>query len=117
MLPDDTQHAAAMSAALLETPVVPMILDVLALKREATDTEHAYRAHGVAMVQRFAVPLPDGRVGRCWIATAEAMAIAAFGRGWIAAALAARADQVGESALIEQLAAPSGLRLSAADEA
>ena len=113
--PAGPQHAAAMSTVLLEAPPAPLRLDPLALRREDPDTVRAHRAHGVAMVEAFAVPLPDGRVGRCWIPTAEALAIGAFGRGWVAAALAVRADRVGGSELIEQMGAHPGLRLSAAD--
>jgi hypothetical protein len=113
--PDDTQHAAAMSTALLEAPPAPLKLEVLALHRVTPDTERAYRVYGVAMVETFDLPLPDGGVGRCWIPTAEAMAIGGFGRGWIASALAMRADQIGQHELIEQLAARPALRLCAAD--
>jgi hypothetical protein len=92
-----------------------LAIDVLAIERELPDTRRAGEFDGVAMVESFRLPLPDGGHGRCWIATAEALAIPGFGRGWIARALRARGRRQGEAELVAALAAPSGCRLSAAD--
>jgi hypothetical protein len=87
-------------------------LDAGALVREAPDVELAYRRHGCAMAQSFRVTLPDGRTGRCWLPTAEAVAIPEFGRAWAAAVLAAEAERLGAEALADALAAPGGLPLA-----
>jgi hypothetical protein len=104
-----------MSAIALPAPASRLRVDVLAIEREDPDTERSHRAHGIAMVEAFALSLPDGTQGRCWIPTAEAMAIEAFGRGWVARALRARLDRIGDQALAAELGHPSGCRLAAAD--
>jgi hypothetical protein len=86
-------------------------LDARALVRESPDVEQAMRRHGYAMVQSFRVALPDGRDGRCWLPTADALAIPEFGRAWAAAALAAEARRHGAEALADALAEPGGLAL------
>jgi len=90
-------------------------IDVLAIERELPDTERSQRAYGIAMVEAFALPLPDGTQGRCWIPTAEAMAIEAFGRAWVAQALRVHAARVGAQSLTAELRSHSGCRLAAAD--
>ncbi len=98
------------------TRAVPRLrVDVLEIERLLPDTERAHRLHGIAMVETFTVPLPDGRLGRCWIATADAFTVGAFGRVWIAHALRRRAVRIGDEELIEQLAQVSGCRLTPAD--
>ena len=104
-----------MSVLPLPAAAARLHVDVLGIEREDPDTERAHRAHGIAMVERFVLRLPDGTHGRCWIPTAEAMAIDAFGRGWVAEALRARAGRVGAPVLVAELCRPSGCRLTAAD--
>ena len=60
--------------------------------------------------QVFLVPV-GGRVGRCWIAMNDALAVGAFGRGWVARELVARRCRIGPDALAAELLAPEGLRL------
>jgi hypothetical protein len=104
-----------MSVLPLPAAAARLHVDVLAIEREDPDTERAHRAYGIAMVESFVLRLPDGTHGRCWIPTAEAIAIGAFGRGWVAGALRARAARVGGPALVAELRRPSGCRLTAAD--
>jgi hypothetical protein len=85
-----------------------------AIERELPDTSRAHEFGGCSMVQSFRVTLQDGVTGRCWLPTAEAMEVRAFGRQWVAAALDARAAAVGEARLRGELTAPGGLRLTAA---
>jgi hypothetical protein len=85
-----------------------------AIERELPDTSRAPEFGGCPMVQCFRVGLDDGRTGRCWLPTAEALDVPAFGRQWVAAALNARAAAVGEARLRSELTAPGGLRLTAA---
>ena len=67
------------------------------------------------MVQSFRVTLQDGVAGRCWLPTAEAMEVRAFGRQWVAAALSARAAAVGlRGSPARRAHGPGGLRLTAA---
>jgi hypothetical protein len=91
-----------------------MRIDVLTICREGPDADRAGEFGGETMVQSFVVPLPGGGNGRVWITTAEALAIPAFGRRWVAARLVALADEVGEKALVASLA--TGLRLRSAEE-
>jgi hypothetical protein len=84
-----------------------------AIERELPDTSRAPEFGGCPMVQSFRVTLPDGGTGRCWLPTAVAMEVRAFGRQWVAASLNARAAAVGEARLRAELTAPGGLRLSA----
>jgi hypothetical protein len=88
------------------------IADVLTIAAEDPDTGRAAEFAGHGMVQSYRVPLPDGAVGRCWIATADALAIERFGRGWVAAELNRLARTDGAAAVHARLVAPGGLRLA-----
>jgi hypothetical protein len=101
--------APARPAGAPSTP--GFVIDAAAIERELPDTARAAEHDGCAMVQSFRLVLPGGATGRCWVETGEALALPAFGRRWVAAALAARASAVGESRLCEELAAAGGLRL------
>jgi hypothetical protein len=83
----------------------------MALIREIPDTDLAGRFDGEPMVQSFLVSLPRGRAGRVWITTAEAMAVPAFGRPWVAAELTALREALGARAFTKALVA--GVRLRA----
>jgi hypothetical protein len=100
-----------MTASVLEAAAPPVVaeiprLDQLEIEREQPDTDRAAEFDGCPMVQSFLVSVDGAVVGRCWITTADALAVPAFGRGWIAARLNEQADA------IEALRAPGGLRLS-----
>ena len=101
----------------LSVAASPLHVDVLDIERGAPDTQRSYRAYGVALVETFVLPLPDGTVGRCWIPTAEAIAIEAFGRGWIASALRERSNRLGAQTVADELRRPAGCRLSATNAA
>ena len=70
------------------------MLDALTLHREAPDTSRAAEFGGEPMVQSFRV----GGRGRAWIPTAEALAVPAFGREWMAARLTALEAEMGKRA-------------------
>jgi hypothetical protein len=78
---------------------------------EQPDTALAHRFGGIAMVQSFAIALPDGEHGRCWLPTAVALRRPGLGRAWIAGRLAARIELLGWDAVRAELLAADGLRL------
>ena len=80
----------------MEIPPVQLI-------REIPDVGLAAQFDGEPLVQSFAV----GDLGRAWITTAEALAIPAFGRQWVAD----RLNELDPDELPRALAA--GLRLHA----
>jgi hypothetical protein len=88
-----------------------LVVAAAAIERELPDTARAAEHDGCAMVQSFRLVLPGGATGRCWIETGEALALPVFGRRWVAATLHARAAEVGEARLCDELVAPGGLRL------
>jgi hypothetical protein len=77
------------------------------LVREAPDTLLAPRFAGEPMVQSFRV----GDMGRAWITTADALAVPAFGREWVAARLTELEAEMGAAAFAGALR--RGLRLHA----
>jgi hypothetical protein len=77
------------------------------LVREAPDTLLAPQFSGEPMVQSFRV----GDTGRAWITTAEALAVPAFGREWMAARLAELETEMGRRAFTAAL--KRGLRVHA----
>ena len=103
-----------MTAALAFAPAsapVETLFDVLTIQREIPDPARAAEFDGHAMVQSFTVPLPDGRLGRCWITTAEAFRVERFGRGWVVAALQRHAGEHGIDVTLSALR--EGLRVRA----
>lgn len=105
-----------MTAALAQVepaPAPPALhgFDALTIERELPDTARAAEFDGHAMVQSFAVPLPGGQVGRCWITTADAFRVPCFGRGWISSELRAHAAEHGPDATCTALASAAGLRM------
>jgi hypothetical protein len=97
-----------MTASVAEAVAPPelALFDQLEIEREPPDTARAAEFDGCPMVQSFLVSVDGSVVGRCWITTAEALAVPAFGRAWIAARLNEMPDAV------DALRAPGGLRLS-----
>jgi hypothetical protein len=82
---------------------VARVIDALSITRDAPDTRLFAEFDGEPLVQSFAV----GDLGRAWITTAEALAVPAFGRQWVAD----RLNELDPDELPRALAA--GLRLRA----
>jgi hypothetical protein len=101
------------AVALPDTAVPTVAFDLAALAREAPDTSLAARFDGEPMVQSFRVALPGDAIGRCWITTADALRVPAFGRAWVAGQLEGRAATLGWETVLAQLVSASGLRLDA----
>src|SRR4051794_39655034 len=104
-----------MTAVAPPDAAVPTVaLDLADFVREAPDTALADRFDGEPMVQSFRVALPGGASGCCWIATAEAIRVPAFGRAWVAGRIDELVAALGWGAVHARLTAPSGLRLASA---
>jgi hypothetical protein len=89
-----------------------MEIATVQLIREVPDVGLAAEFDGEPLVQSFQI---QGRKGRVWITTREALAIPAFGAPWVAGQLAALQTQMGTRAFNRALR--DGLRLRAEVEA